>query len=77
MDTTPAPTLSRRRAASGRVHGLAHLVKMDAGTGPDWRRLHRTALCGFRPRRSWSAVTAPVWEDTCLRCEAKATGVER
>lgn len=73
MDTTPT-SYSRRRAASGRVKGLAHLVPLEDGAGPEWRRLARTALCGFRPRRSWSATTAPVWEDNCLRCQERATG---
>jgi hypothetical protein len=52
---------------------MAHLVRMEAADErPVWMRLHRKALCGFKPKRSWSAVEAPGWEETCPKCEAAA-----
>jgi hypothetical protein len=63
---TTAPTLHRRRASSGRLRGLAHLVR-DADYG-----LSVKALCGFQPKRHWSTTEAPQWEETCEACQQAA-----
>lgn len=63
--------VARRRASSGRLRGLAHLVEVDDDRPVGWR-LAPAALCGFRPRRHWSNVDAPAWEDSCARCLAVA-----
>lgn len=59
--------VARRRAMSGRVRSLAHLVPVDQARND---RLMSVALCGFKAKRSWSAQEAPAWEETCSRCEA-------
>lgn len=61
----------RRRASSGRVRSLGHLVPVT-GDPTTWTGLSATAACGFRPGRSWSTVEAPTWEATCERCADKA-----
>lgn len=65
------PTLHRRRAESGRLRGLAHLVpERRASRYTDTvAPLDRYALCGFRPKRGWARYPAPDYETTCARCE--------
>jgi hypothetical protein len=67
-----APRVVRRRASSGHVRGLAHLVAIAEGDEPEWQRLSTKAKCGFKPKRSWSTIEAAAWEQTCPKCEAKA-----
>lgn len=70
---TLALSLSRRRASSGRLRGMAHLVRMEpADSRLVVTRLALKALCGFKPKRHWSVVEAPSWEETCPKCEAAA-----
>lgn len=67
-----APVYARRRAGSGRVRGYGHLVEVKDPTKPlVWSNLSTTSVCGFRPKRSWSSLEAPAWEDTCPKCDAR------
>lgn len=65
-------SLARRRARTGSLRGLVHLVPVAPDDGrPAWRRLDRTALCGFTARRFWSDIEPPEWESDCPRCLAR------
>jgi len=62
--------IARRRINTPVNRGVAHLVPVGQGGGPEWQRIAGISLCGSRPRRSFAHEEAPEWERTCPRCEA-------
>lgn len=57
-----------RRAQTGRLRVMAHAVVVEPTPSNGTPRLHRSSLCGFAPKRSWSTLVVRHYDETCPRC---------